>query len=59
MPNYYCRVRLTYAVPHSDTSSALMAHSHCTELEPGMRMELEMGTMGFYILCCTVHTALR
>ena len=27
----------------------LMAHSHCTEPGPG--------TMGYYILCCTVHTA--
>ena len=30
----------------------LLACSHCTELGMGPGM----GTMGYYILCCTVHT---
>ena len=36
-----------------------MARSHCTE--PGMAAGVEMGTgtMGYYTLYCTVHTALR
>ena len=33
----------------------LISHSHCTEPGPGMGP----GTMGYYILCCTVHTAMR
>ena len=35
-----------------------MAHSDCTEGGPGPGMGLGMGRMGYYILCCTVHTAL-
>ena len=31
-----------------------MARSHCTE--PGMGLGTGTGTMGYYILCCTVHT---
>ena len=37
----------------------LMAHSHCTDPGPVLGPELGTGTMDFYILCCTVHTALR
>ena len=35
----------------------IMAHSHCTE--PGLGMGPWTGTVGFYIICCTVDTALR
>ena len=35
-----------------------MARSHCTGLELGAGPGMGMGTMGYYILCRTVHTAL-
>ena len=35
-----------------------MARSDCTEGGPGTGMGPGTGRMGYYILCCTVHTAL-
>ena len=33
-----------------------MAHSHCTEWGTGPGTGSGMGQLGYYILCCTVHT---
>ena len=38
--------------------SCFMACSHCTEGGPGPGTGPGTGRMGYYILCCTVHTAL-
>ena len=35
-----------------------MARSDCTEGGPGMGTGPGTGRMGYYILCCTVHTEL-
>ena len=35
-----------------------MARSDCTEGGPGTGTEPGTGRMGYYILCCTVHTEL-
>ena len=36
-----------------------MAHSHCTGPGLGMGQGMGPGTMGLYIMLCTVHTTLR
>ena len=36
-----------------------MVHSHCTGLGPEQGQGLRLGTMGYHILCSTVHTVLE
>ena len=57
---YHYMIHLSLVDPGASltTGAPFLARSDCTEGGPGTGTGPGTGRMGYYILCCTVHTAL-